>query len=57
MNDRLVYCTTDCVKLIKRRYPWIPRFVIEQVLFAEECYMQKVGIIDYTPDIKMWKSR
>ena len=57
MNDRLVYCTTDCVKLIKHRYPWIPRFVIERVLFAEECYMQKVGIIDYTPDIKMWKSR
>ena len=57
MSDKLVYDVTDCVKLIKHRYPWIPRFVIEKVLFAEECYMQKVGIINYTPNIKNWKTK
>lgn len=47
--------TTDCMKFIKKKYPWIPIFVIRRVLFAEELYMHhKIGIIDWEPDLKGW---
>lgn len=49
-----VYDTLDCMRLIKKRFPWIPRCIIRRVLFAEELYMNKVGIIDYTPELKAW---
>lgn len=49
-----VYDTLDCMRLIKKRFPWIPRCIIRRVLFAEELYMNKVGIIDYAPDLKAW---
>lgn len=47
-----VYDTLDCMRLIKKRFPWIPRCIIRRVLFAEELYMNKVGIIDYVPELK-----
>lgn len=49
-----VYDTLDCMRLIKKRFPWIPRCIIRRVLFAEELYMNKVGIIDYVPELKAW---
>lgn len=47
-----VYDTLDCMRLIKKKFPWIPRCVIRRVLFAEELYMNKIGIIDYVPELK-----
>ena len=54
MANKLIYDTVDCMKLIKKTYPWIPICIIRRVLFAEELYMHKVGIIDYLPDLKSW---
>ena len=41
MNKDLIYDTLDCMRGIKKKYPWIPKFIIRRVLFAEECYMHK----------------
>ena len=49
-----VYDTLDCMRLIKKRFPWIPRCIIRRVLFAEELHMNKIGIIDYIPELKAW---
>ena len=49
-----VYETLDCMRLIKKKFPWIPRCIILRVLFAEELYMNKIGIIDYVPELKAW---
>ena len=60
-----VYDTLDCMRLIKKRFPWIPRCIIRRVLFADvdplfdhlveqELYMNKIGIIDYVPELKAW---
>lgn len=54
MANKLIYDTVDCMKLIKKRYPWIPICIIRRILFAEELYMHKIGIIDYLPDLKSW---
>ena len=48
------YYAEDFIKLIKKKYPLIPIFIIRRVLFAEELYMYKVGIIDWKPNIKYW---
>ena len=55
MNTDLYYDTVDCMKLIRKKYPLIPMFIIRRVLFAEELYMHKVGIIDYVPNLKYWR--
>lgn len=55
MNTGLFYDTVDCMKLIRKKYPLIPMFIIRRVLFAEELYMHKVGIIDYVPNLKYWR--
>ena len=55
MNTGLYYDTVDCMKLIRKKYPLIPMFIIRRVLFAEELYMHKVGIIDYMPNLKYWR--
>ena len=31
MNTGLYYDTIDCMKLIKKKYPWIPIFIIRRV--------------------------
>lgn len=54
MSNKLVYDTLDCMRLIKKKYPWIPRSIIRRVLFAEELYMYKIGIIDWLPKLKDW---
>ena len=54
MANKLIYDTVDCMKLIKKTYPLIPICIIRRVLFAEELYMHKIGIIDYLPDLKSW---
>ena len=56
MNQGAIYYdTVDCMKLIRKKYPLIPMFIIRRVLFAEELYMHKVGIIDYIPNLKYWR--
>lgn len=55
MNTGLYYDTVDCMKLIRKKYPLIPMFIIRRVLFAEELYMHKVGIIDFVPNLKYWR--
>lgn len=55
MNTGLYYDTVDCMKLIRKKYPLIPMFIIRRVLFAEELYMHKVGIIDHVPNLKYWR--
>lgn len=49
MDNEKYYDTLDCMRLIKKKYPWIRR-----VLFAEELYMYKVGIIDWLPKLEAW---
>ncbi len=48
---KLIYDTVDCVNLIKRKYPWIPKRIIGRVLYAEDLYLYKVGIISYKPKL------
>ena len=55
MNMGLYYDAVDCMKLIKKKYPLIPMSIIRRILFAEELYMHKVGIIDYIPNLKYWR--
>ena len=53
-KQKLVYDTIDCIKLIKKTYPFIPKCIIRRVLYAEEKYMYSVGIIDWKPSLKNW---
>ena len=46
MSNKPVYDTLDCMKFIKKKYPLMPICIIRIVLFAEELYMHKIGIID-----------
>lgn len=48
MNDR-VYVPNDCIKMVKRIYPFIPKWIIKRVMFANDIYMHKVGIINWDP--------
>lgn len=54
MSDKLIYDTIDCMRMIKKKYPLIPKSVIRRVLFAEELYMHKIGIINYKPELRNW---
>ena len=54
MSNEIMYDTVDCMKLIKKKYPWIPICIIRRVLFAEELYMYKIGIINYIPNLDNW---
>ena len=54
MKKDIFYDTVDCMHLIKKKFPWIPIFIIRRVLFAEELYMHEIGIIDYKPNLKAW---
>lgn len=54
MASKLFYDTVDCMNLIKKKYPFIPKWIIRRVLFAEELYMHKVGIITYKPKLDYW---
>lgn len=54
MANKLVYDTVECMELIKKKYPFIPKWIIRRVLFAEELYMHKVGIITHVPKLDDW---
>lgn len=54
MSNKLVYDTVECMKFIKKKYPFIPIAVIRRVLFSEELYMHKVGIIKWVPKLSNW---
>ena len=54
MNEMIVYDPMECMKLIKKIYPWIPIFIIRRVLYAEEVYMHKIGIISWKPVLENW---
>lgn len=53
-KEPLIYDTLDCMKLIKKKYPWIPICVIRRVLFAEELCMHDIGIIQWIPKLDAW---
>lgn len=46
MNKDKFYDTLDAMNFIKKKYPWIPIFIIRRVLFANDLYMVNVHIID-----------
>lgn len=54
MNKKLIYDTVECMKLIKKKYPFIPKWIIQRVLFGEELYMHKIGIINWVPSLDYW---
>ena len=54
MSNKPVYDTLDCMRLINKKYPLIPICIIRRVLFAEELYMHKIGIIDFVPTLDDW---
>ena len=54
MKKDLIYDTKECMRLIKKEYPWIPICIIRRVLLAEELYMYKIGIINWNPELKDW---
>lgn len=55
MSAEKIYSMSDCMDFIKKKYPLIPRGIIRRVLFAEEVYMKKAGIIQYEPNLKDWR--
>ena len=56
MNQGAIYYdTVDCMKLIRKKYPLIPMFIIRRVLFFFFLYMHKIGVIDWKPDLKYWR--
>ena len=56
MNSGTIYYDTiESMKLTKTKYTRVPIFIIRRVLFAEELYMHKMGIIDWKPDLKYWR--
>lgn len=55
MNKDKIYDTLDAMNFIKKKYPWIPIFIIRRVLFANDLYMVNVHIIDdYVPTLDWW---
>ena len=54
MSKEIFYDTIDCMKVIKKKYPWIPIGIIRRVLFAEELYMHKIGILQHLPKLDDW---
>lgn len=54
MSNKPIYDTWDAMKLIKKKYPFIPIWVIRRVLYANDVYMHKVGIIDWVPKLDHW---
>lgn len=54
MKSDLIFDTVDCIKLIKKKYPYIPIWIIKRVLFGQDLYMHKIGIIDWKPTFNMW---
>ena len=54
MGNKPVYDILDCMKLIKKKYPLIPICIIRRVLFANDLYMHKIGIIDWEPKLNDW---
>lgn len=45
MKKEIYYDTLECMRLIKKKYPVIPRWIIRRVLYAEELYMYKKGAL------------
>lgn len=54
MDTVITYDSTDAINCIKKKYPLIPRWIIKRVLYAEEIYMHKIGIIKYEPKLSWW---
>ena len=54
VDTTITYDSTDAINCIKKKYPLIPRWIIKRVLYAEEIYMHKIGIIKYEPKLSWW---
>lgn len=46
-KDTIFYDTLECMRSVKKKYPYIPKWIIRRVLFAEVLYMHKKGINNY----------
>ena len=55
MDENKRYDSNDCMKFIKKRFPYIPKWAIRRILFGEDLYMKKVGLIDCIPSLDHWK--
>lgn len=53
-TKNLIYDCLECINLVKKKYPYIPKWIIRRVLYAEELYMYKQGIIKYKPTLDSW---
>lgn len=49
-----IYKTAECIKLIKKKYPYIPIWIISRVLYANDLYMHSLGVIDFEPKLEHW---
>ena len=54
MSNKPVYDILDCMRLIKQKYPLIPICITRRVLFDNDLYMHKIGIIDFVPKLDDW---
>lgn len=54
--EKILRCETSyIVKRIKRKYPWIPKWVIRRVLYASYVAQYEIGNIEYEPSLDDWK--
>lgn len=49
-----VFYTSDCMKLAKKLYWWIPRMILARAFHAEDVYMTKIGIMDSPCEVDEW---
>lgn len=54
-NKKIVFDTIDCIDLIKKTYPYIPRWIIKRVCHGQDLYMYKIGIIADKPLLEWWE--
>ena len=48
------YDVLDAMDFCKKKYPFIPIKVIRRILFANDLYQHKVGIIGWKPKLGDW---
>lgn len=54
--EKMLQCeTVYIVKRVKRKYPWIPKWVIRRVLYAAYAACYEIGITEYEPSLDDWK--
>lgn len=54
MANKIMYYTHDAIKFVKEKYPYIPIWIIRRILFANDLYQHKIGILNYEPSLDDW---